>query len=154
MPESETGQKAAAAADDAKAAGQRVTTAVKDTVDDVKSRVTGAAGQLGDEARDRVDTVRNSVADDVDNVASALQKAKSDLRDGSPQARALGEIAEGIGAAARALRQHDLNDVLGELRGFRAVEPGHVLGRRGVAGFRRDALRHGQRAGQPDDGAR
>ena len=68
-------------------------------------------------------------------MAKALRDASQNLRDGSPQARAFAQIADGLADAADAVRNRDVNELAGDLTGFARRNPLAFLGGAALLGF-------------------
>ena len=74
--------------------------AAEDAARDVKNEALHAAKDLRDaafeETRNRAEHVKDGFADEVSSVGSALRRASDELRQGSPQERTFGHMADAL----------------------------------------------------------
>lgn len=103
--------------------------------DDAKETAQGAIREAADMAKSHADAAKSSVAEEISNVAGALRKAAEEMRNGSPQERTFGQIAEGLADASEALREKDLGTMAGEVSGFARANPVVFLGSAALIGF-------------------
>ena len=136
------------------------------TSDDIKSKAKAATEDLGNAARqtagDAADAVReeatrhadsakSGVADGVSDVASALRKAADEMRDGSPQERTFGQIANSLADVSDSIRGKDLGEMASEVSSFAKRNPMLFIGGIALAGFAvtRFATASGRRGDHP-----
>ena len=108
------------------------------------------AADLADQARDAAETVakdvtqmakaqaneaKSSVAEEMSGVASALRTAAEEMRNGSPQERTFGQIAEGLADASDAVRNKDLSTMVQDVTVFARNNPLVFLGGAALIGF-------------------
>jgi hypothetical protein len=108
------------------------------------------------EARHRAEAAREEAAEEVSTVAAALRHASGELRDGSPQERLFGAMADSLADFADTVRGKDIGGMAGDLGEFARRNPAAFLGGAALAGFAAARMaRASQRAGgrtPPDDG--
>lgn len=109
--------------------------AVKTAAADVKEKVSETAHSVATEAAGHADRAKEAAADEVQGIASALRTAAGELRDGSPQARTFGQIAETLANAADTMRDKDLGEMLGVASDFARRNPLVFLGSAALVGF-------------------
>lgn len=120
--------------------------AVSDATQEAKTHASKLADKAKDEARtladdarsmaqDRAETYKNTAAGEATKVADALRKASDDLRDGSPQERAVGEIAAGLAGVADTIRDRDIGDLISDATDFARRNPAAFLGGAALLGF-------------------
>lgn len=101
----------------------------------LRQKASDAAHAARDHAAQRAEDARNGVADDVGELASAFRSAADRLRDGSPQARGIGRIADGLADASQGLHDKDLGEMADELNDFARRNPVAFLGGAALLGF-------------------
>lgn len=104
-------------ADDARQAGQQAYDTVKDE-----------AGRQADEAQNRI-------ASEAGDVAQALRKAAEASRDGSPQERTFGQIADALADASENFNRKDLGELVSDANHFARRNPLAFLGGAALLGF-------------------
>jgi len=137
--------------------------AVSDATQEAKSHASDLADKAKDEARtlagdarsmahDRAETYKNTAAGEATKVADALRKASDDLRDGSPQERAVGEIAAGLAGVADTIRDRDIGDLISDATDFARRNPAAFLGGAALLGFAasRFAKASGEQSSNPN----
>ena len=95
----------------------------------------GAVDDVTTEAASRADAAKESVADEMSGISSALRTAAREMRDGSPQERTFGQIADGLADAAEAIRGKDLGEMVGDLTGYARRNPMVFIGGAVLVGF-------------------
>ncbi|APX90436.1 hypothetical protein BV394_12440 [Brevirhabdus pacifica] len=135
--------------------------AVSDAAEEAKSHASNLADKARDEARtlagdaksmahDRAESYKNTAANEAGKVADALRKASDDLRDGSPQERAVSEIAAGLAGVADTIRDRDISDLITDATDFARRNPAAFLGGAALLGFA--ASRFAKASGSNSDG--
>ncbi|MCA1776477.1 MAG: hypothetical protein LC676_12950 [Loktanella sp.] len=110
-------------------------TAVEEARDTATSVASDATQRVKSEARDRAEAVQSGAAGEVDNVASALRKAASEARKGSPQERSFGQMAEVLADASEAIGQKDLGTIASDVSSFARRNPLLFIGGAALAGL-------------------
>lgn len=100
----------------------------RDTAESAVHDATKAAASQAEQAK-------SSVADEMSGVASALRTAAEEMRQGSPQERTFGQIAEGIADASDALRDKDLGTMVQDVSELARRNPLVFLGGAALIGF-------------------
>jgi hypothetical protein len=128
-----------AAARDTKAAAHDASAEVKNVVNDAteqaKSVAHDAKETIKSEVTARADAAKGAAAQEVNNVASALRKAASESRTGSPQERTFGQIADTLADASDAISNKDLGTALSDVGDFARRHPLTFLAGAALAGF-------------------
>ncbi|SDX86084.1 hypothetical protein [Citreimonas salinaria] len=104
-------------AEDARQAGQQAYDTVKDE-----------AGHQAEEAQSRI-------ASEAGDVAQALRKAAEASRDGSPQERTFGQIADALADASEGFNRKDLGELVSDANHFARRNPIAFLGGAVLLGF-------------------
>ncbi|MGR3761798.1 hypothetical protein ACUXV3_16960 [Roseobacteraceae bacterium NS-SX3] len=117
----------------------KIKSAAKDAAEDVKSAAKSAAQSAADtvksEAHARAESAKEGVADEVQSVASALRTASDEMRSGSPQERAVGQIAGTLADVSDAIRGQDLGDMVNSVSSFARKNPVLFLSSAALLGF-------------------
>ena len=121
--------------DPASEAGQDIRSAAADTAQSARAMAEDAARSAQAEIQARADGAKSGVADEVSGIASALRTAAREMREGSPQERTFGQIAEGLADASESIRDKDLGEMAGDLSDFARRNPLVFLGGAALAGF-------------------
>ncbi|PLS22950.1 hypothetical protein [Neptunicoccus cionae] len=100
-----------------------------------KETANSAAQTAANAAVQQADNAKASVADEVSGVASALRTAAGEMRNGSPQERTFGQMAEGLADASDALRDKDLGTMVEDVTHFARKNPLLFLGGAALLGF-------------------
>ncbi|SFP34029.1 hypothetical protein [Tranquillimonas alkanivorans] len=121
--------------DEARATADKAKSSAHNMADEARAK----AAEMAEEARDRAwqqgEYYKNAAADETGKVASALRKASDDLRDGTPQERVIGRMAEGLAETADGMREMDVTEIGRELTGFARRNPVAFLGGAALLGF-------------------
>jgi hypothetical protein len=104
-------------------------------VDQARDTAQSAVDDVTAEAASRADTAKESVADEMSGISSALRTAAREMRDGSPQERTFGQIADGLADASEAMRDKDLGEMVGDLASFARRNPMVFIGGAVLVGF-------------------
>lgn len=104
-------------------------------IDQASETAQGAMDDVAAEAGSRADAAKDSVADEMSGISSALRTAAREMRDGSPQERTFGQIADGLADASEAMRDKDLGEMVGDLTGFARRNPMVFIGGAVLVGF-------------------
>lgn len=111
----------------------------KETASDLagqaKETAQSTAQTAANAAVQQADNAKSSVADEVSGVASALRTAADEMRNGSPQERTFGQMAEGLADASDALRDKDLGTMVDDVTQFARKNPLLFLGGAALVGF-------------------
>ena len=112
---------------------------VKDSIKDASGTVAAMAKDAGESAKAQVaakaDAAKGNLADEIDTTASALRKAASDMRDGSPQGSTFSYLADGLADMAETVRGQDLSEVVTATGNFARRNPLAFLGGAALLGF-------------------
>ena len=100
-----------------------------------RAAATDATQTAADEARARADGAKGDVADEMSGVSSSLRKAADDMRDGSPQARTFGYLAESLAEASDSVRGKDLGEMVHDVSDLARRNPLMFLGGAALLGF-------------------
>ena len=106
-----------------------------DLADHAKDVASSAAQNAAQTAKTQADAAKSSVADEMSGVASALRTAAQEMRNGSPQERTFGQIAEGLADASDAVRNKDLSTMVHDVTAFARNNPFVFLGGAALIGF-------------------
>lgn len=142
-----------------------MTQSTSSTSEDIKGKVKTASEEIGAAAREtaseaadavreeatrQADSAKSGVADEMSDVASALRKAASDMRDGSPQERTFGQVASALADVSDSIRGKDLGEMANEVSAFAKRNPMLFIGGIALAGFA--ATRFATASARRDDG--
>ena len=86
-------------------------------------------------AQSQADRAKGAAASEMSSIADSLRKAAQDMREGSPQERTLGQIAETLADASEAIRDRDMSEIAGDVSAFARRNPMAFLGGAALAGF-------------------
>lgn len=100
-----------------------------------KSAAGSAVQSATKSAKSQADAAKSSVADEMSGVASALRTAAREMRNGSPQERTFGQIAEGLADASDSVRDKDLSTMVHDVTKFARSNPFVFLGGAALVGF-------------------
>ncbi len=118
---------------------ETVAATAKRTASDLADRTRDAAGSAAQDAahaaKTHADAAKSSVANEMSGVASALRTAAEEMRNGSPQERTFGQIAEGLADASDAVRNKDLSTMVQDVTVFARNNPLVFLGGAALIGF-------------------
>lgn len=103
--------------------------------DEAASRLAQARDAAVTSAAARAETAKDRAADEVSSVATALRRASAELREGSPQERTFGQIAETLAEMSDGLRDKDMRDIVHDVSGFARRNPLAFLGGAALLGF-------------------
>lgn len=109
--------------------------AASDMADQAKGAAESAARQTAQAAKSQANAVKSSAADEVAGIASALRTAANEMRNGSPQERTFGQIAEGLADASESMRDKDLSTLVQDVGVFARKNPLVFLGGAALIGF-------------------
>ena len=109
------------------------------TARELANQASTAAGTVAKDVQDaaasQANAAKSSVADEMSGVASALRTAASEMRNGSPQERTFGQIAESLADASDAVRGKDLSTMVHDVTAFARANPLVFLGGAALVGF-------------------
>lgn len=109
--------------------------AAADIADRTRDAADSVAQDVAETAKAQADATKSSVADEMSGVASALRTAASEMRNGSPQERTFGQIAEGLADASDAVRDKDLSTMVRDVTVFARKNPLVFLSGAALIGF-------------------
>lgn len=110
----------------------------------------GSARELGEEARDRAQNLKDKaveeagrqgenakagIAGEISDMGNALRRAADELREGSPQERTFGHMADALADASDTVRDRDLGEMAGDLSDLARRNPLAFLGGAALLGF-------------------
>ena len=104
--------------------------------DRVADNASSLLDQLKDKATTAVESRKHDLADRVDELASAVHKSSEQFRGNQDWiASAIERGAAELSTVATALRENDLNGMIGQVRNFARQQPAPFIGASLVAGF-------------------
>lgn len=107
-----------------------------DTVaEETKSAAKDASDAIRSEAQVQAEAAKKSVAGEVSSVASALRTASDEMRKGSPQERAMGQIASTLADVSDSIRDQDLGQMVSAANDFARRHPVAFLSSAAFLGF-------------------
>jgi len=110
-----------------------------DTAKDLKNEARETAQNLKDrateEAARRGDAAKQGLAEEVSQIGSALRHAADELREGSPQERTFGYMADALADVSDTVRNKDLGQLAGDVSDFARRNPVAFLGGAALLGF-------------------
>ena len=116
------------AADEARTRGQ----AIGEEARQEASRLASSAQSF---AEDKAEEYKGQAASEMNRMATALRDAGSDLREGSPQERAISSMADNLADAADAFANRDLGSLMADASAFARRNPTAFLGGAALLGF-------------------
>ena len=122
--------------------------AAKDLGQSARDAGQKAASAATHEAQHQAEAARGRAADEVSDISVALRRAAEETREGSPQERTFGMLAETLADAADAIRTKDLGEVTHDLSTFARRNPLAFLGGAALVGFA--ATRFAKASSRPD----
>ncbi len=102
---------------------------------DIKSATTRKFDNVAQGVRSHADDAETEAASEVDDVASAPRRAADEMRGGSAQERALGQIASSLADASDAIRDKDLGEISQDINKVARDIPILFLGGAALLGF-------------------
>lgn len=144
------GSKPASATEAARQTQDETRRAAQSLAEDAKSTARAAAEHASSEAAHQAQRAKSGVADEVNDVASALRRAADEARDGSPQARAFGYVAESLADVADTINHKDFGEMAEDLSSLARRNPVAFLGGAALLGF---AMTRFAKASRPAAGA-
>ena len=106
-----------------------------DAVADAAGRAQDAAKRYGQRAMDAVESGRQTAASTLDSAASGIRSKADTLPGGDDVSRFARRAADRIGGAAQYLRDHEVKDMMSEVRDFIKEHPAQALVGAVVVGF-------------------
>ena len=122
-------------ADEAHAAADEATAKAKGLVGEAKAEAEKVAAQARARAEEFANQYRDRAAGEVSRMSSALRDASANMRDGSPQERAISHMADTMANAADAVSGKDLGSVIGDINAFARRNPTAFIGGAALLGF-------------------
>lgn len=116
------------AADEAQSRGQAI-------AEEARSEAARLAGQAQSAAEAKAEEYKGQAAGEMNRMATALRDAGSDLREGTPQERAISSMADNLADAADAVANRDLGSLMGDAAAFARRNPSAFLGGAALLGF-------------------
>lgn len=114
--------------DDAKATAESLRDDAVDAATSLRDRAT-------EEAAHQAEAAKSGVASEISDMGRALRRASDELRDGSPQERSFGYMAEALADLSDSVRDKDLGEMVGDISAFARRHPGAFLGGAALLGF-------------------
>lgn len=87
------------------------------------------------EAERQTGQAKEGAASEVNDISSALRRAASESRSGSPQERTFGQVADAFADLSDTIRTKDLGETVGDLNSFARRNPVAFLGGAALLGF-------------------
>ena len=110
---------------------EKVKNAVSDTAEKAQEKV----GEMGRAVQGKIDENRGAAADTLQKVASTLHESAERIPSGEKVANLAHSTAEKVEATARYVREHNVEDMIGDLEGFVRRHPGQSLFMAAAIGF-------------------
>ena len=142
---------AEAAKREAQSIGDEAREMGREAYESAKTTARGYADRARDEAYAQSEAYREYAAQETGKVASALRRASDDLRDGSPQERLVGQVADGIAEAADRMRGMTFEDIARDTSDFARRHPAAFLGGAALVGFAAARFMKASAQGGDDD---
>jgi len=108
---------------------------LQDAVETVKVQASEISDDVKAQIQNRADKAKDTVADNMADTAQALRAAANRSRDGSPQERTIGQIAESLADVSDAIRGKDLGEMVDGINQFARQNPPIFLGAAALLGF-------------------
>lgn len=115
--------------DKAQAATEQATQKARETADEVAQKAKEESRQLAgtakQEARSMAEQRKSQMASELDSIAEAFHKSSRELhtQDEAPVARYATKVADQLEHASSYLRQHSVDDILGDAENFARQQP-------------------------------
>ena len=119
---------AVAAADEAESRARALTGQAKVEAEKIAAKARARAEEAIAEYRGRA-------VGEANRMASALRDASANMRDGSPQERAISHMADSMANAADAISGKDLGSIIGDINAFARRNPTAFIGGAALLGF-------------------
>ncbi|MFW8635144.1 hypothetical protein [Cribrihabitans pelagius] len=113
----------------------KIKSAANEAAETAKAMAQDAVETARHEAHSRADAAKESVAKDVKSVASALREASEEMRSGTPQERAIGQIAGTLADVSDSIRDQDLGEMVTSVSSFARRNPVMFLSSAALLGF-------------------
>ncbi|MFW8594451.1 hypothetical protein [Cribrihabitans neustonicus] len=127
----------------------KIKSAANEAAETAKAMAQDAVETARNEAQARADAAKEGVAKDVKSVASALRDASEEMRSGTPQERAVGQIAGTLADVSDAIRDQDLGDMVNSMSSFARKNPVMFLSSAALLGFAAARFAKASDSGQP-----
>ena len=123
----------------AKEMAQETAEAAKSRAKEVADRAKAEAAQMGEKAKsmayDKADAYKAQGAGEIDRTAERVRAAGQEFGEGSYPAQAADYVASSLSQAADAIRNQDIDGVVGEVSRFARRNPAVFLGGAALLGF-------------------
>lgn len=116
-------------------AAEKAKAKAQDVAQEARAMAHDAAETAKNTAKAKVDQAKHAASGEVNNIASALRRAADESREGSPQARAFGAVADSLADAAESIEGRDIGSFIDEATVFARRNPLAFLAGAAVAGF-------------------
>jgi len=100
-------------------------------IDQAQEKVGEVTGKVKEQATSQISSQKDRAAEGLGNVAQAIRQTGDQLRQNeqaAPVAQYTDQLAQGVEMASNYLRNHSLNDIVGEVERFARREPALFLG--------------------------
>jgi len=104
-------------------------------VSDTVGKTQEKAEEVGRAVRYKIDANRGRVADKLQGVASTLHEKTKNLPSGEKAASIAHSAADKVEATAKYVREHDVQDIMGDVETFVRRHPGQSLLAAAAVGF-------------------
>lgn len=108
---------------------------IKDAVSDTAEKAQAKAGEMGRAVQDKLDGSRGPAADKLEGVAATLHEKAEGLPGGETAADLAHSAADKVEATAQYVREHGVQDMMGDLENFVRRHPGQSLFAAAAVGF-------------------
>lgn len=103
--------------------------------EDARNAAETVGTRAREEATHQADRAKSGVASELSGIAKAISAAAGDMRHGSPQEQAFGQVASGLSGVSDAIRDRDLAELASDVSAFARRNPLGFLGGAALAGF-------------------
>ncbi|EAQ03251.1 hypothetical protein OB2597_13943 [Pseudooceanicola batsensis HTCC2597] len=102
---------------------------------DGKDAVKSAKDRVSEEVSSQAEAGKSGVADEISDMGQALRTAAQELRNGSPQERTLGYMADTLADLSGTVRNKDLGELVDDVSGYARNNPMGFLAGAALLGF-------------------
>ena len=131
---------------EARAEAEKAKNEARAAADEAQAKIEGLTGQakaeaekVAAQAREHAEAMaaqyRDRFAGEASRMSNALRDASANMRDGSPQERAISHMADSMANAADAISSKDLGSVIGDINAFARRNPTAFIGGAALLGF-------------------
>ena len=108
---------------------------VKNAVSDTTGKAQEKVGEMGRAVQGKIDENRDAAADTLQTVASRLHENAESIPGGEKAASLAHSTAEKVEATAQYVREHNVEDMMADLKNFVRRHPGQSLFAAAAIGF-------------------